>query len=324
MTNPQDDRITQMRKQVYQNDKNNFDDICFTLFICPFCGKEKINLTLLPIVDKESVDSNILKSTQENTLARIFEADFDFLHEKGNCDCGQNNLVELRRVIYCYNQMEIDYHNYVDYPFETIQTYKVNLANKNKKLLFFDTETAGLPKNWKASYRDTNNWPRLVQIAWIVSDELGNVINRNSFIVKPDNFIIPKEASDIHRITTEMAIKNGEDIRAVLGLFNEAISQTEYIVAHNISYDFNIVASELFRLKIDSDIFDKEQICTMEQTTNFCAISGAYGYKWPKLSELHYKLFNSSFSEAHNASVDIDITFKCFSELIKKQIIKLH
>jgi len=178
-------------------------------------------------------------------------------------------------------------------------------------------------KNWKASYKDTNNWPRLVQIAWIVSDELGNIIIKKSFIVKPDNFIIPKEASDIHRITTEMAIKNGEDIRSVLKLFNDAISQSEYIVAHNISYDINIVASELFRLNIDSDIFDKEQICTMEQTTNYCAISGPYGYKWPKLSELHYKLFHSSFSEAHDASVDIDITFKCFSELIKKQIIKL-
>ena len=323
MTNPQDDRITQMRKQVYQNDKTNFDDICFTLFICPFCGNEKIDLTLLPIVDKESVDSNTLKSTQENTLARIFDADFDFLHEKSNCECGENNLVELKRVIYCYNQREIDYHNYIDYPFESIQTYKVNLASRNKRLLFFDTETTGLPKNWKASYKDINNWPRLVQIAWIVSDELGNVISRNSFIVKPNNFIIPKEVSDIHRITTEKAIRNGEDIETVLSLFNKAISQSECIIAHNISYDINIVASELYRLKINSDIFDKKQICTMEQTTNYCAIAGPYGYKWPKLSELHYKLFNSSFSEAHDASVDIDITFKCFSELIKKQIIKL-
>lgn len=312
-----------MRKQVYQKDKTNFDDICFTLFICPLCENEKIDLTLLPIVGKESVDSTILKSTQENILSRIFDAEFDFLHEKSNCDCGQNSLLELRRVIYCYNQREIDYHNYIDYPFETIQTYKVNLVSRNKRLLFFDTETTGLPKNWEASYKDTNNWPRLVQIAWIVSDELGNVINRNSFIVKPNNFIIPKEASDIHRITTDKAIRNGEDIETVLSLFNNTISQSECIIAHNISYDINIVASELYRLNIDSDIFDKKQICTMEQTKNYCAISGHYGYKWPKLSELHYKLFNSSFPEAHDASVDINITFKCFAELIKRQIIKL-
>jgi len=33
--------------------------------------------------------------------------------------------------------------------------------------LFFDTETTGLPKNWKAPIEDLNNWPRLVQLAWL-------------------------------------------------------------------------------------------------------------------------------------------------------------
>jgi hypothetical protein len=27
--------------------------------------------------------------------------------------------------------------------------------------LFFDTETTGLPKNWKAPVTDLNNWPRM-------------------------------------------------------------------------------------------------------------------------------------------------------------------
>ncbi len=53
----------------------------------------------------------------------------------------------------------------------------------------------------------------------------------------------------------------------------------------------------------------------MERTTNFCAIDGPYGYKWPKLSELHFKLFNTGFEEAHNAAVDIKATAKCFWEL---------
>ncbi len=30
--------------------------------------------------------------------------------------------------------------------------------------LFFDTETTGLPKNWKASLTDLNNWPRLSEL----------------------------------------------------------------------------------------------------------------------------------------------------------------
>jgi hypothetical protein len=53
----------------------------------------------------------------------------------------------------------------------------------------------------------------------------------------------------------------------------------------------------------------------MESSTNFCALPGPYGYKWPKLPELHYKLFRTGFAEAHNAAVDIQITAKCFWEL---------
>jgi DNA polymerase-3 subunit epsilon len=61
----------------------------------------------------------------------------------------------------------------------------------------------------------------------------------------------------------------------------------------------------------------KKKICTMQRTTNFCAINGHYGYKWPKLSELHYKLFNTGFEESHNAAIDINATAKCFWELKK-------
>lgn len=40
--------------------------------------------------------------------------------------------------------------------------------------LFFDTETTGLPKNYKAPASDSDNWPRLVQIAWSIYDAEGN------------------------------------------------------------------------------------------------------------------------------------------------------
>ena len=57
--------------------------------------------------------------------------------------------------------------------------------------LIFDTETTGLPKNWRAPISDTENWPRCVQLAWQVHDEIGNLIESKSYIIKPDNFDIP-------------------------------------------------------------------------------------------------------------------------------------
>ena len=68
-------------------------------------------------------------------------------------------------------------------------------------------------------------------------------------------------------------------------------------------------------------LLTKEKICTMLSTTEFCAIKGTNGYKWPKLSELYYELFKSNFEEAHNAAVDIEATAKCFWELRRRNII---
>lgn len=76
-----------------------------------------------------------------------------------------------------------------------------------------------------------------------------------------------------------------------------------------------IVGAEFLRNGMPNRISGKRKICTMESATNFCAINGRYGYKWPKLSELHYKLFKTGFEEAHNAAVDITATAKCFWEL---------
>lgn len=324
MTTP-DNKIIKTRQEMYQIDRENFDDICFTVFRCPSCGSETMDLTLLPIVDKEQYSDIDVQNTQELTLAKIFDADFDFLHEIGNCDCTLRPTLELRSVIYCYNQGNTDYHNYIDYPFETIKKFQINLTDTSsaKTFLFFDTETTGLPKNWKASYKELNNWPRLVQIAWIISDVNGSIIEQNNYIIKPNGYSIPEDATEIHKISTQKALQYGHELDFVLNQFNDCVNKSDIIVAHNLSFDLNVIASEMFRSNINSDIFDKEQICTMESTINFCKLPGNYGYKFPKLSELYQKLFYSTFDEAHDASVDIKATFKCFYELLKNKTIKL-
>jgi DNA polymerase III epsilon subunit-like protein len=102
--------------------------------------------------------------------------------------------------------------------------------------LFFDTETTGLPKNWKAPVTDLNNWPRMIQIGWILSDN-GKRIDTGNFIIKPENFTIPVEASKVHGISTEKAIAEGVDLENLLLKFNNLIEQANYIVAHNIDFD---------------------------------------------------------------------------------------
>ncbi len=181
--------------------------------------------------------------------------------------------------------------------------------------LFFDTETTGLPRNWKAPVSDLNNWPRLVQLAYLHFDENGNRISGGDFIIKPEGFKIPADASRIHGISNEKALKEGVLLSGVLQIFQNLIVDSEILVAHNMSFDEKIIGAEFLRLGMENSIPAKRKICTMQSSTNFCALIGPYGYKWPKLSELHYKLFKTGFEEAHNAAVDINATAKCFWEL---------
>jgi DNA polymerase III epsilon subunit-like protein len=187
--------------------------------------------------------------------------------------------------------------------------------------LFFDTETTGLPRNWKAPVSDLDNWPRLVQLAFLFYDSHGNKISGGDFIVKPEGFTIPTQASRVHGISTERALREGHSLLSVLQHFNSLVEQASYLVAHNMSFDEKIVGAEFLRNGMKNSIQTKNKICTMESTTNFCAIHGPYGYKWPKLSELHYKLFKTEFEEAHNAAADITATAKCFWELKRLGVI---
>ncbi len=188
--------------------------------------------------------------------------------------------------------------------------------------LFFDTETTGLPRNYKAPASDTNNWPRMVQIAWRLHDSNGSILDAQEYIIKPEGYSIPKEASNIHRVTTERAIEEGANLINVLDDFAQLIEEAEFLVAHNISFDEKIVGAELYRKKIANMIEKRSKICTMHASTDFCRIPGNYGFKWPKLQELHMKLFDEPFEEAHDAAADIDATAKCFWKLKALGIIK--
>jgi len=188
--------------------------------------------------------------------------------------------------------------------------------------LFFDVETTGLPKDWKAPVSNLDNWPRIVQAAWLEFNDNGNELSRNEYIVKPNGFKIPKEATKIHGITTEQAKRDGIDINDLLLKFSSSIEKANVLVAHNIEFDQKVIAAEFIRANISNSLNNIKKICTMKESTNFCKIPGNYGFKWPNQSELHSRLFNTNIKESHNALVDATICAKCFFELIKKGIIK--
>jgi len=188
--------------------------------------------------------------------------------------------------------------------------------------LIFDTETTGLPKRWDAPISDTDNWPRAIQIAWQLHDALGNCIEHQDYLIKPEGFNIPYDAEKIHGISTELAEEQGVSLSEVLEKFNEALNKTTFIVGQNVGFDVNIMGAEFYR----GDVANKLQelpvldTCT-EHTAQLCQIPGGRGgkFKLPTLTELHEFLFNKPFAEAHNATADVEATTRCFFELIRRE-----
>ena len=180
--------------------------------------------------------------------------------------------------------------------------------------LFIKTETTGLIPKW-AQVTDLDNLPRMVQIAWILTDDDGNKIVTQDHIIKPENYKIPFEASMIHGITTERAMYEGVDLSDALHALNELIDEADYVVAHNMSFHEKIIGAEFLRSNIETEFFNKRKICTMTSSIKLCKIPGVIDFKYPKLSELYYHLFNRVYRVTHDAITDLKAVTRCFNKM---------
>lgn len=184
------------------------------------------------------------------------------------------------------------------------------------KYLFFDTETTGIEDD-----------ARIVQLAAVVCNEQGETLETYNAIVCPEGFLIPARAAGIHGITTEIAKREGLLLSDVLDAFLKLSVNVDVLVAHNMNFDFAKVVHELRRKQRYQQIeaFSKiPKFCTMQSTIDFVAVgwnSYYQSYKWPKLQELHFKLFNCHFKGEHDALADVNATVKCFFELHKRQVL---
>lgn len=194
------------------------------------------------------------------------------------------------------------------------------------KLLIFDTETTGLPiDKFKPASKESNNWPHIVSISWVLLDSATNKIeSRKNYIIKPLNWIIPVEASNIHGITHDYAMLHGNDLRSVMIEF--LYEKYDILVAHNMQFDYNIIYNALkWDLNYNFYGISKPRLCTMEISRQICKIpypSGIPGYKGPKLSELYEFVFHKKPDSAslHSSSYDTDILVEIIQ---KSDIIRL-
>jgi DNA polymerase-3 subunit epsilon len=182
------------------------------------------------------------------------------------------------------------------------------LSGDQPMYLFFDTETTGIPAGADSTH--------MVQIAWLLVDDNEETRADGCFIIKPEGFVISNEVAKIHGITQGRANTEGRPLDNVMCLFTAMCYFPIRIVGHNIGFDLKIVRKEYERLGWTDPTFGHETLCTRAAGTDLCAIEKrGGGFKFPKLGELHRKLFNEDFENAHDARADIAATAKCFWEL---------
>lgn len=206
------------------------------------------------------------------------------------------------------------------------------------RFLVFDTETTGLPQSKFISPSTLDQWPHIVQFSYVIYDSsLNDIIESKDYIVKlPESISISDESTKLHGITNELSSKSGIPINEVLNEFFYYLRGVDKLIGHNIEFDVNMIKVALLRL-INSNSFTKEQLklykydfhyltnyknisCTLKDSIQFCNIQTLDKYgkpylKYPKLIELHEKLFNKSPSKLHNSFNDILITLRCFMKL---------
>lgn len=181
------------------------------------------------------------------------------------------------------------------------------MDNNTKYIVFFDTETNGLPKKRNVDYNTPNMYPELVSIAWqkyeLKSSCEKICISNEYFIIKPDNYKITK-GIEFHKITNEKAMKEGVSLKYALDKFKNDIQGAYVIAAHNLDFDKNVILSSFkHKLKYDVSFWDTEaEHCTMkfEQSEK--------SEKYIKLDDLYFKTFKKHPPiNAHNAIRDVEV-----------------
>ncbi|MAA53529.1 MAG: hypothetical protein CMJ41_11050 [Phycisphaerae bacterium] len=196
------------------------------------------------------------------------------------------------------------------------------------RILVFDTETTGLPTERNPSIMDTEKWPHIIQLSFIVYDtnEM-NVVTCKDHIIKLDASVeISQESINIHGITRSQCMRKGIPIEDALNEFNDALRNADWAVGHNISFDKRMIMAESNRIKT-RQYFTRgngtgiKEYCTMKHAVDLCKIeavgrNGETYYKYPKLEELHQHLFGNFPNGTHDSMGDVLICLRCYGWMV--------
>lgn len=194
-------------------------------------------------------------------------------------------------------------------------------------VLFFDTETTGIPDRAAKWDTDFADYPHVVQMAWVHGCKVEN------HIIRPDGWEIPEETVEIHGITTEYALEHGEPFELVVDMFINDCHNAGLICGHNIHFDTGIVKANILRSlgrtyydanDVESALYKGKRIDTMRSTMKWVDARNNWGkLKFPNLGELYSRCFPGETFPAHDALEDVKAVARCLPIILEQGLVEL-
>lgn len=163
--------------------------------------------------------------------------------------------------------------------------------------IIFDTETTGLN-----SFAD-----QIAQLSYIIINDDYEIKTAKNFYFSVD--YVEAGASRVNGLTKKRLeeLSEGKKFEDFADEIYEDFLNAKVSIAHNLPFDLSFLRQEFKRLEYDTDTLDedKEYLCTMDRYTDILKIEHKYyGYKYPRLDEVMWKL-NVSREYISNMANDI-------------------
>jgi DNA polymerase-3 subunit epsilon len=187
----------------------------------------------------------------------------------------------------------------------------------NDYFLVIDTETSGFPKKWDVPYDAKNNWPHVLQIAWLIFDVDGKLIKKENHYLKPAAFKITKASFKVHQLSLNFLKHRGKERSLV---FKKLIADLEkykpLMVAHFVELDYHMIGAEMYRLNLDYPLQNVPLFCTLKASAPYVRNPN---FEYLKLNRFYKTLFNKSPEKLHDALADALLTAEIFFHLLNNK-----
>ena len=194
-----------------------------------------------------------------------------------------------------------------------------------KTILFYDSETTGLPL-WDLPSEHPEQ-PRVTQLAALLcNEETGEDLQQMNMIIMPDGWTIPDEVAALTGITTERAHAEGVPADVVVTHFIDMWTEADQRAGHNETFDMRMLRIELMR----HPHYSMQTIGTpavpfadyWKKAPAYCTQNGSikivnlpptekmkaarrFGPKPPRLEEAYEFFTGEKLEGAHDALVDV-------------------